>query len=249
MKTNLSTAETNIALLFSDSDITLIDAWLKENLPIKGRIQRPEVYAALKDQTDEKLDELKWSTALSLNIKAGRLSGYETMRGKYGGIMLAEGDAKPPAKLVTPAPKPKPIAAPKVKEQVIIPPPKEEKEPVEKPVMVAPKPAIRTMFTYPRHVWIGAEMYKVSAPTTSISRLLIDVLRAVQNENGNVTFNGKRWQVQDTGLLERFLTVFMHSVSCGSESVEPVLDDESGIPAELRVSSVAYMIRNCKIAL
>lgn len=237
---NLSTAETNIALLFSDSDITLIDAWLKENLPIKERIQRPEIYAALKDKTDEKLDEQKWSAALSFNIKSGRLAGYDTVRGRFGGVMFAKNaEVKAPVKLVAPPVKPKPPPKEKVeKPAVILPPPKKE-EPVEKPIAAIPKPAIRTMFTYPRHVWIGAEMYKVSAPTTSINRLLIDVLRAVQNENGNVTFNGKRWQVQDTGLLERFLTVFMHSVSCGSESVEPVLDDESGIPAELRVSSVA----------
>lgn len=241
---SLKPAEINIALLFSDSDITLIDAWLKENLPLKNRIQRPEIYAALKDKTDERLDELKWSAALSFNIKSGRLAGYDTVRGRFGGVCFAadgQVTSSEPVKLIpttTKPPKglfPKTAKEPVTKAAVIEKPVAEVKpEPVQQPIA---KPVIRTMFTYPRHVWIGQEMYKVSAPTTSINRLLVDVLKAVQNENGNVTFNGKKWQVQDVALLERFLIVFMHSVSCGSESVEPVLDDESGVPAELRVSS------------
>lgn len=234
---NLKPAEINIALLFSDSDIQLIDVWLKENLPTKNRIQRPEIYAALKEQTSEKLDELKWSAALSFNIKSGRLSGYDTIRGRFGGVCFADQTAapKPVVKFTPPTPKePKKIVAaePPAVKSTIIPPSKDE---VPKPVL---KFTPRTMFTFPRHVWVGKEMWKVSAPTTSINRLLVDVLRAVQNENGNVTFDGKKWLVQDVALLERFLVVFMHSVACG-DSVEPVLDDESGVPAELKVSSVA----------
>ncbi len=245
----LNTTEQKIAELFSDNDIKLIDEWLSENLEYLGKVQRPDVYAALGSKTDEKLDEAKWSAALSFNIKSGRLAGYTTMRGRYGGILKGNGEEEAAS---NEAPKPaekKPSIKVKMpssisakintvlsrpekteKETVVV---EDEPQPKPRPQAPPPAPTYKTIFHFPRHLWIDNRMFLVSRSTSDIRKLLVEVLKCSLDDNGAVTFDGKRWSCSDVDLLERFLSGFFHAVEAG-ESI-PVLDDGSGISVELRL--------------
>jgi hypothetical protein len=201
---------------FNDDDIKLIDEWLKSELPKKKHIQRGDVYTALKEKVSFKDDETKWTNTLSLNIKGGRLAGYDIVRGRFGGVTFSK-DNKLSVN--------EPVTA-KVNSSSA----------TAMPLLQSQQVNARYQFKYPKHLWIGRKRFKVSSTSASVQKLLVNVLQCSNSPNkpSNITFDGKVWHCSDEKLLERFIVEFFNAISDGES--DPVLDDESGVPVELRIS-------------
>lgn len=203
---------------FNDDDIKLIDEWLKLELPKKKHIQRGDVYAALKDKVSFKDEEARWTNTLSLNIKSGRLAGYDIVRGRFGGVTFSKDN--------------KLAVSESVSSRV-----NSTSAPASAPVLQSQQVSARYQFKFPKNLWIGRKRFKVSSTSASVQKLLVNVLQCSSSPNkpSNVTFDGKEWYCSyDEKLLERFIVEFFNAISDGES--DPVLDDESGVPVELRIS-------------
>ena len=85
-----------------------------------------------------------------------------------------------------------------------------------------------------RHVWVNRRLYRVRGTFASLHAVVYSVLRGKQTEDGEVVFDGKRWGGFDVDLFERIIIYTLHAWQESGDS-EPVLDDGSGIPVELRI--------------
>jgi len=95
------------------------------------------------------------------------------------------------------------------------------------------KPATNS---HARHVWVGRRLYRVRGTFEILNAVVFSVLRGRATDDGEVVFNGKRWGGFDAELFERIIVYTLHAWQESSDS-EPVLDDGSGIPVELRIGT------------
>lgn len=98
----------------------------------------------------------------------------------------------------------------------------------------APEKTQKKERTHARHVWVGRKLYRVRGGFDTLHAVVFSVLRGKQTEDGEVVFDGKRWGGFDAELFERIIIHTLFAWQQSSDS-EPVLDDGSGIPVELRI--------------
>lgn len=96
---------------------------------------------------------------------------------------------------------------------------------VTKPLAIPPP-----RYTQARHIWVGRRLYRLSTTFERLEELVMYVLEGNRG-NGEVVFNGKQYSCSPS-LFERtikFLGAWYEN------DCDPVLDDDSGIPVELRL--------------
>ena len=88
--------------------------------------------------------------------------------------------------------------------------------------------------TFARHVWVGRKLYRVRGTFQPLEDVVFKVLKGAESPNGDVVFNGKRYGC-DSKLFEGIIIHCLYAWHEGES--DPVLDDGSGIPVELRIAS------------
>lgn len=242
---------------FVDENITADNSMTAKKIyaALKGQFK-----LNIKEKANE---ETAFCNALSCNVRGGKITGIQGKR-KVGYVRV-DPNATPKAKKpkepksektpiddiitnakhekppVTEAPEERtctradegPIKGPESPPEAIstpdpIPAPQEEKRPLLAP---PPEPTRRVRVSM-RHVWIDGQEYRVPMLMKKIHSLVNNVLMGHQKEGGPVVFDGKGFDIADKALFKRFLE-FHGAIHCGQS--EPVLDDGSGIPVELRI--------------
>lgn len=234
MKLNATQQQLLIAL--PKSDIQIIDETLRDTLIGDAKLYRAAIYALVKNKLVSKLNEADFCQSLSLNINTGRLPGYKITVGQYGGVQInnnANSTANKDYDNIIPTGIKK--RSPKEKPEIVgdIPPNLIDK-PYVSPLQPEQNKAISGS-SRSRHVWIDRKLYRVTTTFTELEKLAVVVLRGKQETGGRITFNGKQYNCCDTEVFERYITVMMNAVPNGES--DPVLDDGSGIPVELRIAS------------
>lgn len=86
-----------------------------------------------------------------------------------------------------------------------------------------------------RHLWVERKMYLIPRSSKDILLLINSVFLGIEEANGLITFDGKKYKLDNIDLFERFLTSWLLAVqACESD---PVLGDGSEIPIELQIPS------------
>jgi len=85
-----------------------------------------------------------------------------------------------------------------------------------------------------RHLWIDKKLYLIPRSTKDILMLINQVFLGVEDLNGIVTFDGKKFKINNIDIFERFLIFWLMGINNGES--EPILNTENGIPVELQIS-------------
>jgi len=85
-----------------------------------------------------------------------------------------------------------------------------------------------------RHLWIGRKLYLIPRSSKDILMLINQVFLGMEEINGLITFDGKKYKIDNVDVFERFLMAWLMAI----EEVEsdPILNDGSGMPVELLIS-------------
>lgn len=84
-----------------------------------------------------------------------------------------------------------------------------------------------------RHLWVGRKLYLIPRSSKDILLLINQVFLGMEEANGIITFDGKKYKIDNTDIFERFLLSWLMAV-LDNES-DPILSD-SEMPVELMIS-------------
>lgn len=85
-----------------------------------------------------------------------------------------------------------------------------------------------------RHLWVGRKLYLIPRSSKDILLLITQVFVGLEENNGIITFDGKKYKIDNIDIFERFLTSWLLAVSSGES--DPILNNDSGVPIELTIS-------------
>jgi hypothetical protein len=237
---------------FNPSELYMILEFISNTLDTKVRIKKSDVFIAMNDLMSPPRKEVEFLSLLSDNIKSGRLGGLKIVKGKMGGIVVADFDAikssleilslerqveKPATTVAVVADfdgiktKAKTLSreagqdAPGFNQQSVRPESKAKKP------YLSSQAVKKTSGSY-RWLWIRDSRYAVPMSTEPIKTFLLRVMRAKEDHNGSIVFDGKKYS-GDEQLLSRFLLDF---VGAGMPNTsEPLLDtvDANGVPVNM----------------
>lgn len=84
-----------------------------------------------------------------------------------------------------------------------------------------------------RHLWIERKLYLIPRSSKDILMLITQVFLGIEETNGLITFDSKKYKIDNIDIFERFLMFWLMSQSSGES--DPILN-ESEIPVELMIS-------------
>lgn len=211
----LNGTEQQLLMALTKADLELIEEELRPILIGGNSLIRKGVYNLVKNKLSNKLNEQDFCQALSLNIKTKRLAGFKITRGKHGGVAI---DDSPNDN----SDKDDKATADYLKNST------EYKSPLRQETVRA------VSNSRSRHVWIDRRLFRVTTTFGELEKIILVVLRGKEEKDGRITFNGKQYNCSDVDVFERYINVMMGAVPEGES--DPVLDDGSGVPVELRVA-------------
>lgn len=234
----------NMDQFFSDQELTIIQQFVDKNIVGEKSLTAKEVYHLVKNQLPRKdIAEARFIPAMSVSVRSGNITG---IRGKkrvgYVRIGSSKDTKAPPslsnapvedideqeeevvtAKTLTPiSAAPKPIVI-KTKEEAAI----EASDALSRRRQLNAK-------KHAHHIWVHRKCYRIMSEWRPLEAIVYAVLKGKQSDStGDIVFNGKRYDCN----TELFESIIVHTLGAylDGES-EPVLDDESGIPVELRIA-------------
>jgi hypothetical protein len=86
-----------------------------------------------------------------------------------------------------------------------------------------------------RHLWIERKLYLIPRSSKDILMLINQVFLGIEDSNGLITFDGKKYKINNIDIFERFLMYWLLAQSMPES--DPVLNDGSNIPIELQINS------------
>jgi hypothetical protein len=86
-----------------------------------------------------------------------------------------------------------------------------------------------------RHLWVERKLYFIPRSSKDILLLINSVFLGIEEVNGSITFDGKKYKIDNVDIFERFLTSWLLAVQ--TEESDPVLGDGSDVPIELQIPS------------
>lgn len=209
-RNTLSKSEQSFARFFTDDEIKIIQDFVDENIIGEQSMTAKQLSAAINDKSARHIPESTFCNALSCTVRAGRITGIQGRRRK-GYVRVDE----------------TPEESSSSEEKGQVEEPKANLPAAPKAAPLKPKIPIRY-----RHVWVKRTLYRVPMLTRDIKKLITGVLHGKQEQGGTVVFEGVEHNVPDEKLLERFFG-FNGAIECGES--DPILDDGSGVPIELRI--------------
>lgn len=84
-----------------------------------------------------------------------------------------------------------------------------------------------------RHLWVERRLYLIPRSSKDIQMLIDQVFLGIEEANGLITFDGKKYKLDNIDIFERFLTCWLMSVASGES--DPILSN-SDISVELIIS-------------
>ena len=231
-----------VALAYLEPYIGLVQNFVMKRLggsPIPSK----QIFEMIKEKHPNspicQLEAGQFSTSLSANVNAGNIIGIKTGRGK-GGYWRedaeepksesesesesgsgSESESEVEAHHIPVPVQPKLINKPKKNEL---------SEKLSKPAK-SDKLRLSSEWNSPRHVWVNNKLFRVSRSFTDLENVVLKVLNGTMG-HGDIVFNGKRWSCDSEFFTKIILFCFHAWYQTDSE---PVLDDDSGIPAEFRI--------------
>jgi len=238
---------------FTSDDLQTTQKYLLSAITnFEKRIKRSDVFFAISDKIS-KMEQTEFCEALSWSIKYGKITGFEIVRGKHGGVRLVDpvsaklslshseladkAEAAPTEEVVVSTSGITEAEAELLKMKGENNPkksvPKAQSKPDKKALPdVEEKPYLQsrpltTLNTF-KWLWINDNRYSVMMATTVIERFITNVMRAKIDSEGIIIFNGKKYS-GDEQLLHRFLIEF---VGARSDVSPPLLEtsDINGVP-------------------
>jgi len=239
------------AALLNAEDVAVIQSFLDKNVgpgnPLTGR----NIYAALQSKITSNVIESSFLASLSANVHAGYIVGVMPRR-KVGYVQSPREAAKAkPTTTSTYTPRRKSDPPKANTDDTTVETKRVVVAHASKPIPVvgaAPLVPEKTRssddvrqhwwavwgHSIPRHVWVERKLFRVPRTFHDIRLLTIHVLNGREDENGTVTFDGKKYSCPQPEIMERFLTHFLFAIEQGES--DPVLNDETEVPVELRMS-------------
>lgn len=228
----ISKQEESLAAYLNADDKSIVQDFVNKNIigPNKSMTAK-QIYATIKDSLSRKdLSESAFMGSLSANVRGGYIAGVEGKR-RVGYVKAGVKSIPAPA-----------LTAPVNASDVI-----SEKEPAKAPevsnntetVKFQPTSAqLRNISKHAHHVWVGDVLgryseYRVLRTFGDLEKLVINVLGGRKSDNGLIVFNGERYACESSLIFEKLIVGFFGGVRAGES--EPVLNDGSGIPVELRI--------------
>lgn len=232
----LDPKEESVAAYLTQEDVDMVQIFVDENIIAKKESMiAKEIFAKIKDRLSRvDMPESVFMGGLSANVRGGYIVGIEGRR-RVGYVVCDRVAANikpiggsPPRARKTHVDVSTTIE--KVTTTTI-----DEVE-ISKPKEI-PKSATRIMndYKHAHHVWIDRKEYRVKRSFKDIEMIVCDILQGKKNENGSITFNGNRYSCEDCRALEKIMAHFLGAIQFGES--DPVLNDDSNIPVELRIAS------------
>lgn len=221
----------NTAHYLTDDDVKTIQEFIDKNVvdkPMTGQ----DILNAVKDKLTSEYSFSSLSSALNQCVALGYIVGVEGRR-RVGYVPceriepIKRGEAPEPKRK---GKKPNPIHEIDI-DRLSKSCKKTNETLTSKPILSWPKKD----FGHAKHVWIGQTMYRVMCPFARLEKVIISTLNGRKEEDGPIAFNGECWTCSDVDMFEKILVNVLFA-ELQQKSSEPVLNDESGIPVELRVA-------------
>lgn len=217
----LSKQEQAAAAYLSDDQVLIIKDFINKNknsFPLTAK----QIYAKLSNHFSN-VKESTFCNSLSCNVRSRRITGIEG-RKRVGYILTADKSQKE-----------------ETVDECIAPPPTVVPESINTESAdskdTSPKPIIqpKKQITFARHVWIENRLYRVNKTYSDLEKIVGVVFGGKRSDNGPIVFNGEHWVCDSVSTFERLIN---HTLFGKFEKeCEPVLNDGSGIPVELRMVS------------
>lgn len=201
---------------FTHEDIGIIRFYLYQILQCQEKITAANTYSIVSDYLSNGFSESQFKMILGLNFKNGRIAGYTTSKGRNGGIRMVDIDIAsrdipevPPKKArslvalaneepespeiepeLEPQPQPEPEPEPELIKSITKPIPKTSSKPVESKKI---------------RVTLDGLSYSVPANGNHLKTLIHDIFECSENPNGNLDYDGKTYQCNESALMGKFL--------------------------------------------
>ena len=85
-----------------------------------------------------------------------------------------------------------------------------------------------------RHLWVERTLYLIPRSSKDILMLIQKVFLGIEDTNGIITFDGKKYKIGNIDIFERFLQFWLLSLKDGES--DPILNNENCIPVELMIA-------------
>ncbi len=85
-----------------------------------------------------------------------------------------------------------------------------------------------------RHIWVDKTLYLVPRSSKDILMLINQVFQAIEDTNGLITFDSKKYKIVNIDIFERFLIHWLMGQNMGNS--ESILAGENELPVELTIS-------------
>jgi len=230
----LDQKEEAVAAYLSQADVDMIQIFVDENIIAKNQSMiAKQIYAAIKDKLERAdMPESVFMGGLSANVRGNYIVGIiGKKRIGYVSCDKVELKFKPTAEIKIPRSKRSivSITSEDTSSSVTSPGALPQKELAKAPSR------IMADYKHAHHVWIGRRMFKVKRSFKDLEILLCDILEGKKEDGGLITFNGESYSCNSNRIFEAFITSFLGAMQCGES--DPVLNDDSGVPVELRIAS------------
>lgn len=184
---------------FTNEQLKLLQNFLEQNLVDGKKMFRHAVFAEVKNNFSD-WKEMDFVASLSAAVSSGKLVGFESQRGPYGGIKRAfKAPSTGPLTTVQAPPKPEPEEVPEAKttQQII------------SSVIENSSPAVESEVSRPNNseLHLNGRKFKVPESVGKVRDLLLRVIEAKEDNEGNVEYNGTKYACTDeqAAYLDRFL--------------------------------------------
>ncbi len=245
---------------FTSNDLQIVQEHLLSTLTnFEKRIKRSDVFDSISDKIS-KMERTEFCEALSRSIKDKKITGFEIVRGKHGGVRLNRDRAR---HRIDPASAKLSLSHSELAEEVVAPSDDEGVAAAEAELLKMKKgfineknkPEFRNSLKKPKTeqtvnevkpylqsrplttlhtskwLWINDSRYSVQMTTSVIECFIINVMRAKIDPEGSIVFNSKKYS-GDEQLLHRFLIEFVGArVDVSAPLIEAT--DINGVPIHL----------------
>ncbi len=238
----------DLVLKIKDEDLSLITQTLNSVLAKKDRVTASDIFDSIGEKLNSKLPKTTFQQSLSANIREGRISGFHSKKGRFGGIF--KGDAaevqieEDVEEETAPVKVEKPSAPIKIQppiKNVKIEPEIQQAQPVViKPYLAPVKKAPAPVESMKNSLYSGSELtvlfisgekYQIPCHWMYINVLLKKVFKAKEDDAGNVKFKDQIYIVQDIETFKSNLLWFLNA-SIIHVSKDPNREPKISIPEE-----------------
>ncbi len=215
-------------LAFTKEELDTIQSFVSEKIVGSKSMTAVDMYKKLKSKLREDVTESRFKGWLSLAVKEGKIVGIKGKR-RVGYVSATCPASSPPS---SPA-----VDIPSTVKPASEPAPASE-QPANEPDsysfvndrLISRRMRNRSPFAH--HIWVDRKCYRVVGNWDPIEAIVFQVLNGKQDPEGRVVFNGKRYEC-DVDLFEKIIVNVLAVIYDGES--DPVLDDGSEIPVELRI--------------